>query len=315
MSTPFNPLHYPILFKMPERLSPISAWHEHIPFALFLVCILRPKLIVELGTHHGDSYCAFCQAVKELNLETRCYAVDTWQGDEHAGFYGSQVLADLRLHHDPRYGDFSRLIQSKFDEALSHFTDGAIDLLHIDGLHTYDAVKHDFESWLPKVSDQGVVLFHDTNVLERDFGVRRLWEEVKARYSYFEFLHGHGLGVLAVGQVKSPELQALLDASDEDALRLRDFFFQLGQRIVVAREAQGRIVAEREAQRLNHEVQGMQSVLVEKDRLIQQLQAQLAGTEETAREMNAQITQITGSRGWKMLQWLWLLRRRLLPRS
>jgi len=95
-----NLLAHPICFADPKRLTPHSAWHEHIPFTMFLVDVLRPKVVVELGTQYGDSYCAFCQAVKELGLDTRCYVVDTWRGDPHAGFYGPEVLADLRAHHD-----------------------------------------------------------------------------------------------------------------------------------------------------------------------------------------------------------------------
>ena len=235
-----NPLEHPICFTSPERLTPFSAWHEHIPFAMCLVDILRPKMIVELGTHYGDSYCAFCQTVKELDLDTRCYAIDTWQGDLHANYYGPEVLADLRAHHDPLYGSFSRLIQSTFDEALQHFANGTIDLLHIDGYHTYEAVRRDCESWIPKVSPHGVVLLHDINVREHDFGVRRFWDEIKLRYPHFEFLHGHGLGVLAVGKVHSREFQALLEATNKDVVGIRDYFFQLGHRLTLKVETRAK---------------------------------------------------------------------------
>ena len=194
----FNPLQHSLCFASVHRLSP-STWTAHIPFAMFLTSILKPKIFVELGTYYGSSYCAFCQAVKELKIDTRCYAIDTWEGDSQSGFYGQDILDDLKGHHDPLYGDFSRLIQSTFDEASGHFTDKSIDLLHIDGFHTYEAVKKDFETWLPKLSEQGVVLFHDINVRERDFGVWRFWEEVRLKYLHFEFAHSHGLGVLAVG--------------------------------------------------------------------------------------------------------------------
>src|SRR6267142_4645417 len=156
----FNPLDHPICFAYPLRVSP-SGWMGHVPFAMYLIDILRPKVLVELGTHNGVSYCSFCQAVKELKVETLCYAIDTWQGDGQAGFYGPEVLADLKEHHDPLYSGFSRLIQSNFDEAVANFENKSIDLLHIDGYHSYEAVKHDFETWLPKISERGVALFHD----------------------------------------------------------------------------------------------------------------------------------------------------------
>ena len=224
-----NPLNVPIIFSLPERLVNPGSWVEHIPFAMFLVESLQPKLFVELGTHTGNSYCAFCQAVKQLGVDTHCFAVDTWEGDKHAGFYGPEVLVDLRKYHDPLYSEFSRLLQSTFDDAIKYFSDGSIDLLHIDGLHTYEAVKHDFETWLPKLSDQGVVLFHDTNVRERDFGIWKMWDELKLKYPSFEFTHGHGLGVLAVGSKYPPSLNALLKSSDQ-APSIRELFFQLGSR-------------------------------------------------------------------------------------
>jgi glycosyltransferase involved in cell wall biosynthesis len=223
-----NPLNYPICFSIPQRITDITSWHEHIPFAMFLVEAVKPKTIVELGTHLGDSYCAFCQAVLQLKLDTRCYSIDTWKGDPQSGLYGSEVLADLREYHDPLYGSFSRLIQSTFDEALPHFQNETIDILHIDGYHIYQAVKHDFESWLPKVKLGGIVLFHDTNVRERDYGVSQYWEEIKANYPHFEFLNGNGLGVLAIGKMQSTVIQGLFDATQEQTELIRNLFFRLG---------------------------------------------------------------------------------------
>lgn len=228
---PLNPHEYPICFQRPLRLTPASAWHEHIPFAMFLVDVLRPAVIVELGTQSGDSYCAFCQAVKALALDARCYAVDTWQGDPHAGFYGPEVLADLRAHHDPLYGAFSSLIEATFDEAVKRFPDGTIDLLHIDGYHTYEACKHDFETWLPKMSPRGVVLLHDIHSHQADFGVWRLWKELEGEYPHFEFTHGHGLGVLAVGKEYPAPFQELLRASPAEADQIRSFFAELGGKV------------------------------------------------------------------------------------
>jgi len=226
-----NPLDHPLAYGEPRRLTPFSAWHEHIPFAMLLVDLARPGTLVELGTHAGDSYCAFCQAVDELALDSKCFAIDTWAGDKHSAAYGPEILADLRSHHDPLYGRFSELLQSTFDNALSRFGDRSIDVLHIDGFHTYEAVRHDFESWLPKISSRGIVLFHDTAVTGFGFGVKTFWDEVRMRYPAFEFVHGNGLGVLGVGEHLPDAVQALFDLKPEEALALSGLLSALGRRL------------------------------------------------------------------------------------
>src|SRR5262249_19603020 len=158
------------------------------------------------------------QAVKNLKLSTNCYAVDTWKGDEHAGFYSEEIYLDFEEFHDRRYASFSRLLRSTFDEACSHFDESTIDLLHIDGCHTFHAVQHDLETWSPKLSRDAVVLLHDTNVREGDFGVHKLWAETARGTRHFNFLHGHGLGVLGVGSHYSDPLNLLFKATEEAGL-------------------------------------------------------------------------------------------------
>jgi hypothetical protein len=218
------------LFRPQARSGIASAWHTHVPFAQWLVSVTRPALIVELGTHNGISYAAFCETVLQERLATRCYAVDSWAGDDHAGHYGDGVYAELRAFHDGRYAAFSELLRMTFDEARDAIADGSVDLLHIDGFHSYEAVRHDFDSWTAKLSPRAVVLFHDTNVLERGFGVARFWAEVEQRFPSFAFLHGHGLGVLAVGPDTPPAI-ARLCASVEPvrAAVLRERFAALGR--------------------------------------------------------------------------------------
>ncbi|WP_258112347.1 glycosyltransferase [Alicyclobacillus sp. SP_1] len=190
--------------------------------------ILRPRVFVELGTHKGDSYFAFCQAVKEFSLNmTRCYAVDTWNGDPQAGIYGEKVFSEFREHHDENYATFSTYMKMTFNQAASHFVDSSIDLLHIDGLHTYDAVKEDFMTWLPKMSPSGVILLHDTQVKRSDFGVGKLLEELSETYATSELKNSNGLGIVLVGTEVPEAFKAL--CSEASAHSLVQIFSHLGR--------------------------------------------------------------------------------------
>jgi GT2 family glycosyltransferase len=208
--------HYDSFFWSPNYLDH-SGWIEHVPFAFWIIEAFKPKVLVELGVHNGVSYFSFCQAVEALKIDTECYAVDTWKGDEHAGFYDESVFEKVKDYNTKTFPAFSTLIRSTFDEAKEYFSDGAIDLLHIDGLHTYEAVKHDFDIWLPKLSENGIVIFHDINVRERDFGVLKLWEELSRNYPHFQFDFGYGLGILAVGKIIQPDLKELFNKNNDSS--------------------------------------------------------------------------------------------------
>jgi len=213
----------------PLSLTRPLAWVGHIPFAYWLVQRAQPGILVELGTHAGNSYFAFCQGIREGHLSTRCYAVDTWRGDEHAGTYNEDVFNCVNQHNQAHYATFSTLLRTTFDAAVESFSDSSIDLLHIDGLHTYAAVKHDFETWFPKLAPGALVIFHDTMVREPGFGVWQFWQELQHEYpDNIEFFHSNGLGVLQVGQASGQIEYPWLKPGAEIQHRLRTYFAALG---------------------------------------------------------------------------------------
>ena len=263
------------MFWMPQHSDTASAWFEHAPFAFWLIDTLRPTNMVELGCHAGFSYFCFCQAVAKLKTKTKCHAVDTWSGDEHAGFYDERIYTSVVELNQP-YNSFSSLLRTTFDDALSNFPDKSIDFLHIDGRHFYEDVKHDYENWLPKLSNNAIVLFHDTNVREREFGVWKLFKALKRRHAGFEFLHGNGLGVLAPGKVP----KAMKPFFAENPALLRQVFSALGLAIADRhrlRVAEGELSsADENSRQVISKLQIENQRLGEEQKFLQELVARVA---------------------------------------
>jgi glycosyltransferase involved in cell wall biosynthesis len=213
----------------PVSLELPDSWCGHLHFAYWLVTKLRPTNIVELGTHSGNSYFAMCQAIKTHGISAKSYAVDTWEGDEHAGKYDDSIYQEVNRKNNQHFSDFSRLLRTTFDQAQNYFADGSIELLHIDGMHTYEAVKRDYETWLPKLAKSAIVLFHDTNVREKDFGVWKFWAEIsKEHSSCFEFFHSNGLGVLQLGNISTIPKVELFNQSEVVQAHIRSLFASCG---------------------------------------------------------------------------------------
>lgn len=198
-------LNHPF-FEYIDRLNDSKLpWTGHTFFAYDLVSNMQPEIVVELGTFKGTSFYSMSQAVKDKDLQSKLFAVDTWAGDENTGYYGDDIYEIVKTIMRKTYRDIpARLLRMTFDEALDEFKKKSVDILHIDGLHTYDAVKHDYDSWKTKVKDDGVIMFHDISIA--DYGVWRVWNDAKDENPNalaIEFKHSAGLGVL----IKNKELQ------------------------------------------------------------------------------------------------------------
>ncbi len=195
----------------PKRYRPgeTGDWSGHLPFASDLIAALRPGVLVELGTYYGASYFGFCQAIVENNVESRAYAVSPWMGENQAGASSESVYSEVSHYNEANYASFSRLIRSEFDDTVSQFDDGCIDLLHISGVHSFEAASRAFSSWLPKVTPGGVILLDRTAIRLGDSGIWTLWDSLAGQGATFEFPHDSGLGVFE--KPGSPNRSEFLD--------------------------------------------------------------------------------------------------------
>ena len=183
-----------------DQLNPklkFAYWEGHRDFAYDLLHFVRPARLVELGSQYGCSLFTFCQAVRDFKLNTEINAVDMWSGDIGAEITGEEVYALVQKTAATYYPEVNlHLFQMRFDQALPDFADESIDILHIDGGHTFEDVERDFTTWLPKLKENGIVLFHDV-YSPIDQGSCDHWEKTKKEYDcYFDFTHSCGLGIL-----------------------------------------------------------------------------------------------------------------------
>ena len=303
----FNPLDHPICFSHPLNVALEVDWISHAPFGMVLVDLVRPRVIVELGGRDGVSYGVFCQAVRDLQLETLCFAINCREDEVEIETNEIDALERLKNLHDELYGNFSRRIQSSQDEALALFEDHTIDLLHIAANTSYPDAKRSFDTWLPKLSYGGVVLLSDTNFRNGEGGLWKLWTEIKVNYPHFEFVHERGLGVIAVGASPSDQVKQLLEAREPGVSLIREFYRQQGQKLKRPLEKDREIKAlfrqihDREEQitELSTKLEGSHK---HEDKLLRMLDKSGLKVEALSTELASTTTQlqaILNSRAWR----------------
>ena len=222
----FNPLDHPIWSSYPLRIL-ATAELAHVPFAMSLIDIARPRTIVEIGTREGVLYSALCQAVRELRLDSRCHSIS----DSGASIVSDNApFAEWKTWHDRLYSTFSQLHLKQTNEALDLFSDSSIDLLHVNGDYGCKRSSNALR-WLPKMSSKGIVIISDTNTGYGASETWKLWTELQTKYPSFELAHGGGLGIVATGSDVPDAFESLLQAREPELSVVREFFRQQARRL------------------------------------------------------------------------------------
>ena len=160
----------------PHRASFTRTWEtvDQIPgwltkasgAALFhIVQRQRPQTIVEIGSYLGRSTVLLALALRDARPDGRLVAIDPHTGDrQHLEALSTSTLPSYDLFRSHlRAAGVEDTVEVVVDESVSASRnfEGGVDLLYVDGWHSYDAVLADGAAWLPKLRPQGVVVFDD----------------------------------------------------------------------------------------------------------------------------------------------------------
>jgi cephalosporin hydroxylase len=167
---------------------------------------LRPEVIVEIGTRKGGTlftWCRYTRAQKIISIDLPGSGTEDGYPPEKQKFYKLFVMDQpdrevVLLHedsHDP----------ATLQRVRRELNGKAIDFLFIDGDHTLDGVKQDFEMYSPLVRAGGLVAFHDiipcktANPAASTIQVPEFWQSIKGRYRHDEFLEPAGQLSMGIG--------------------------------------------------------------------------------------------------------------------
>jgi predicted O-methyltransferase YrrM len=126
--------------------------------------------IVEVGSYHGKSAVNLAYAVRKRGGVAGIYCVDTWMNTNIEHAKNVDVFQHF-LDNTAAYRDLITLLRGRSEEVGREWKGGAIDVLFIDGDHSYDGVTADIHSWMPHLKPGGLVLFHDGDLPEVRAGI------------------------------------------------------------------------------------------------------------------------------------------------
>ncbi|HTB83408.1 MAG TPA: CmcI family methyltransferase [Candidatus Sulfotelmatobacter sp.] len=148
---------------------------------------LKPKVCVETGSARGKSACTVGLALRR-NGFGKLYAIDPHSPTSWNDTKSVDSFAVITEHLQKAGAtDYVEIVRKTSVEAAKDW-DKKIDLIFIDGDHSYEGVKTDWELFLPHLSEFGVVVFHDTiwdlkpdkRIARADMGVPQFVDELRA---------------------------------------------------------------------------------------------------------------------------------------
>ncbi len=161
----------------------------------------KPKALLEIGTAYGGTLFLFCMV---SDPEAIIISIDLPKGPFGGGYPSWRA---------PLYKAFARGNQqiyllredshdlSTFEKVRNILNKRKLDVLFIDGDHSYKGVKSDFKMYSRLVKKGGLIIFHDIVPGSPNLvgGVPIFWNEIKHKFNYIEIVESWKQGSAGIG--------------------------------------------------------------------------------------------------------------------
>ena len=180
----------------------------------FVLSLLMKKVsgsspvIAEIGSFLGNG--STSTLIKAMNgRDGKIYCIDTWKGNQnvewHLNLAEEFSLFDTFLHHvaEADGKDIVKPMVMESLDAAAIFREKSLDLVFIDGDHSYQSVKNDIEAWRDKIKPGGVLCGHDCEGAMADFApeiIHRNLDKDFVNIENFTFQGAHPGSVKAVDE-------------------------------------------------------------------------------------------------------------------
>ncbi len=163
--------------KVLQKVPQLEGWcsQEKASRMMELIVKTSPEVFVEVGVFGGSSFLPTVAAMR-YNQKGLGYAIDPWkkeaclEGNQGVNYeWWSRINLDMIMNgfiqkmRENGLNQYYQLMRMTSKEALGSFTDGSIDILHIDGNHSEESALFDATHWLSKVRSGGYIWFDDAN--------------------------------------------------------------------------------------------------------------------------------------------------------
>ena len=150
----------------------------------------KPKIIAEIGTWNGGTFYVWTRTNPQAE---KLISIDLPDGQYGGGYDEKRIKFFKEFAHgrDKNELYFIRGDSKSKDttEKLENILKGKkIDFLYIDGDHTYEGIKKDFNIYKEYMANDGLIGFHDINTHKEGYGVVKFWNEIKEQYRFEEFI-------------------------------------------------------------------------------------------------------------------------------